>query len=184
MKFAKSVFEWILIIVIAFILSLVIRHFFIDTRIVPTGSMLPTIQLNDRLIVDRFFYKFKPIERGDIVVFKAPDNSMEDKDLVKRVIGLPGETVEIKNGKVYINDRPLNEPYVEYQANYEYGPEKVPEGTYFMLGDFRSESKDSHIWGFLPEEKIIGKVWIRYWPLENIGKLKKPPQNYFEMEGE
>jgi signal peptidase I len=89
-KFAKSVFEWILIIVIAFILSLVIRHFFIDTRIVPTGSMLPTIQLNDRLIVDRFFYKFKPIERGDIVVFKAPDNSMEDKDLVKRVIGLPG----------------------------------------------------------------------------------------------
>ncbi|MGI6449355.1 MAG: signal peptidase I [Desulfitobacteriia bacterium] len=175
----KSVMEWVVIIAVAFVLSIVIRNFVIDTRIVPTGSMLPTIQLQDRLIVDRIFYKFDSFQRGDIIVFEAPESAQEDLDLVKRLIGLPGEKVEIKNGKVFINDQALYEPYIRETPDYDYGPVTVPPNSYFMLGDNRRESKDSHIWGFLPKDKILGKVWVRYWPLDKIGRLTSPPDDYF-----
>lgn len=177
----KSLFEWVVIIAVAFVLSIVIRNYVVDTRIVPTGSMLPTIQLQDRLIVDRLFYKYDIIERGDIIVFQAPVAAMEDKDLVKRVIGLPGEKVEIKNSKVYIDGKALNEPYIGSPVNYEYGPITVPEDSYFMLGDNRGASKDSHVWGFLPSDKILGRVWIRYWPLKEFGILNILPEEYFEQ---
>jgi len=169
----KSVVEWVVIIAVAFVLSIVIRNYVVDTRIVPTGSMLPTIQLQDRLIVDRLFYQYDTIDRGDIIVFQAPEAAQEDKDLVKRVIGLPGEKVEIKNSKVYIGDQALDEPYIVSPADYEYGPVTVPEDSYFMLGDNRTASKDSHIWGFLPSDKILGRVWIRYWPIKEFGALDK-----------
>ncbi|UWG99095.1 signal peptidase I [Dehalobacter sp. DCM] len=176
--FMKSLFEWVIIIAVAFALSLVIRNFLIDTRIVPTGSMLPTIQLEDRLIVDRFFYKYGDIQRGDIIVFEAPDEIMKDEDLVKRVIGLPGETIQVTNSKVYINGQVLDEPYVESSANYEFGPYTIPEGTFFMMGDNRPISYDSHRWGALDGEKIIGKVWVRYWPFDRLGPLTKLPEDY------
>jgi signal peptidase I len=175
----KSLSEWIIIIAVAFLLSLVIRNYVIDTRIVPSGSMLPTIQLQDRLIVDRVFYKGDSFKRGDIIVFQAPETAMEDKDLVKRLIGLPGEKVEIKNGKVFIGDKALNEPYVESPPDYDYGPITVPPDSYFMLGDNRSASKDSHVWGFLPSDKILGRVWIRYWPANSFGPLAAAPEKYF-----
>jgi len=171
--------EWVFIIAIAFLLSIVIRTYVLDTRIVPTGSMLPTIQLQDRLIVDKFVYKFKPLERGDVIVFKAPDSADEDLDLVKRLIGLPGEEVQIKDGKVWIDGKCLNEPYVSSPPNYEYGPVVVPEGQYFFLGDNRNQSKDSHIWGFMPSENVLGRVWVRYWPLSGIGHLQGAPDPYF-----
>lgn len=176
----KSLMEWVVIIAVAFVLSIIIRNYAIDTRIVPTGSMLPTIQLNDRLIVDRIFYKFDDFKRGDIIVFEAPETSDEELDLVKRLIGLPGEKVEIKNGKVFIEDKPLNEPYIMEPPNYEYGPVTVPEDSYFMLGDNRTASKDSHIWGFVPSDKILGRVWIRYWPLNKFGALGAIPEQYLE----
>jgi len=178
--FMKSLFEWVVIVAIAFVLSMVIRNYLIDTRIVPTGSMLPTIQLQDRLIVDRFFYKCGDIKRGDVIVFEAPESMMKDEDLVKRVIGLPGEKLEVKNGKVYINDRVLDEPYVEYPADYEFGPVTVPEDSYFMMGDNRPASYDSHRWGALPKDKILGRVWIRYWPLDSLGPLTKLPEDYLK----
>lgn len=177
--FMKSLMEWVVIIAVAFVLSIFIRNYVIDTRIVPTGSMLPTIQLQDRLIVDRVFYKFDSFKRGDIVVFQAPDSAQEDLDLVKRLIGLPGEKVEIKNGKVFINDQALNEPYIMAPPDYDYGPVTVPKNSYFMLGDNRTASKDSHIWGFLPSDKILGKVWIRYWPMNKFGPLASAPKEYF-----
>jgi signal peptidase I len=178
-RFLKSVLEWIIIIAVAFLLSLVIRTFVIDTRIVPTGSMLPTIQLDDRLIVDRLFYKFDTIKRGDIIVFRATREMVaEDEDLVKRAIGLPGEKVQIKNGKVFINDRELNEPYIAEPPVYDYGPVTVPAGSYFMLGDNRNDSKDSHIWGFLDSKLILGRVWVRYWPLDRFGSIGNVPENY------
>ena len=180
MKFLKSLFEWIVIIVVAFVLSLVIRNFVIDTRIVPTGSMLPTIQLDDRLIVDRLFYKFDMINRGDIVVFKSTkDMVSEEEDLVKRVIGLPGEEIQIKNGKVFVNGKALYEPYIAEAPAYEYGPVTVPPNSYFMLGDNRNDSKDSHIWGFVDSDLILGRVWIRYWPLDRFGKVNQIPPDYF-----
>jgi len=175
----KGLSEWIIIIAIAFVLSIVIRNYLIDTRIVPSGSMLPTIQLQDRLIVDRAFYKYDTIERGDIIVFKAPEAADEDLDLVKRAIGLPGEKLEVKQGIVYINDKMLNEPYVVEPADYDYGPVEIPEDSYFMLGDNRRYSKDSHVWGFVPSDNILGRVLIRYWPLEGFGHLVKAPEVYF-----
>lgn len=171
--------EWVIIIAVAFVLSIVIRTFLVDTRIVPTGSMLPTIQLQDRLIVDRILYKYDSFERGEIIVFKAPEPAKEELDLVKRLIGLPGEKVEIKNGKVFIEDKALYEPYINAPPDYDYGPVTVPPNSYFMLGDNRTASKDSHVWGFLPADKILGKVWIRYWPMDKFGALTKPPEEYF-----
>jgi len=168
----KNLFEWLGIIAFAFILLLIIRIFLLDTRIVPTGSMLPTIQLQDRLIVDKLLFKFSKIERGDIVVFRAPPASGEKDDLVKRVIGLPGEEIEVKDGKVLVNGDALEENYLQERPNYQYKPVQVPPDSYFVLGDNRRSSNDSHVWGFVPQEDIKGKVWIRYWPLNSFGTLK------------
>ncbi|NMA68197.1 MAG: signal peptidase I [Desulfitobacterium sp.] len=171
-KYIRTILEWGSLIVIAWMLSFGIRTFFLDTRIVPTGSMLPTIQLQDRLIFDKFFYRNQPLQRGDIVMLTAPEGSGETDDLVKRIIGLPGETIEIRDGQVFIDEIPIEEPYLKEPPDYEYGPVKIPEGMYVVLGDNRNNSKDSHVWGFVPEKNIQGKVLIRYWPLENWGKLK------------
>lgn len=178
-KILSSLAEWVVIIAIAFALSIVLRNYLIDTRIVPTGSMLPTIQLQDRLIVDRVMYKYDEVKRGDIIVFSAPEAAEEDKDLVKRVIGLPGDKLEIKEGMVYIDDKVLNEPYIQQPADYNYGPVIVPDESYFMLGDNRRYSKDSHVWGYVLDENILGRVWIRYWPLDSFGYLTKAPEVYF-----
>ncbi|EHQ91909.1 signal peptidase I [Desulfosporosinus youngiae] len=167
----KKLLEWALIIALGFILSFVIRTFLLDPRIVPTGSMLPTIRLQDRLLVDKLIFKFSPIERGDIIVFHAPPESGEKDDLVKRVIGLPGEQIEVKDGNVLVNGNILQENYLLEKPDYQYGPATVPEDAYFVLGDNRRHSNDSHMWGFLPEQTIKGKVWIRYWPPSMTGPL-------------
>jgi signal peptidase I len=171
--------EWLVLLLVAFLLTLLIRTFVLDNRIVPTGSMLPTIQLNDRLFVDKLLYKAQGIERGDVVVFHAPENIGEEKDMVKRVIGLPGETLEIANGLVYINEQALDEPYVAEAPNYAFGPVVVPEDAYFVMGDNRNHSLDSHVWGVLAESYITGRIWIRYYPLSAFGKLTEPPADYF-----
>jgi len=170
----KNLLEWVGIIAFAFILSFVVRTFLLDPRIVPTGSMLPTIQLQDRLIVDKLLYKFSGIERGSIVVFSAPPASGEKDDLVKRVIGLPGEEIQVKDGKVMVNGIALKENYLLEKPDYPYGPITVPVDSYFVLGDNRRWSNDSHMWGFVPKSNIKGKVWIRYWPLSTFGKLDGP----------
>lgn len=167
----KNLFELFSLLVIALILSFIVRTFLLDTRIVPTGSMLPTIQLNDRIIVDKLMFKFGEIERGNIVVFHAPPDSGEKDDLIKRVIGLPGENIQIKDGKVLVNGVALKENYLLEKPDYQYGPKIVPDYSYFVLGDNRRFSNDSHMWGFVPKKNIIGKTLIRYWPLNTLGKL-------------
>ena len=170
-KLWREIIEWVLLLLLAWVISLVIRAYVLDTRIVPTGSMIPTIQLQDRLLVDKLFFKFSELKRGDIVVFHAPPAANESDDLVKRIIGLPGETLEVRDGMVWINGEALDEPYIYEQPDYLYGPEVIPDHSYFVMGDNRRNSKDSHFWGFLPEENITGRVIIRYWPLSDWGKL-------------
>jgi signal peptidase I len=166
--------ETISIIVIAFILAMILRTFVIEGRIIPTGSMLPTIQLQDRVMVNKFIYYFKDPERGDIVVFDPPDVLNSNFDYIKRVIGLPGETVEIKDGKVYINERSLVEPYLAETINYEYGPVVVPEDAYFVLGDYRNNSFDSHRWNaWLTRDHIKGKAFLVYWPIKEICVMER-----------
>jgi signal peptidase I len=168
----RLIFEAVQIVVFALVLSWGLRSAIVEARVVPTGSMLPTIQLQDRVIVDKIVFKFRDIKHGDVVVFHPPSNIIQKDDLLKRVIGLPGDKVEIKDGKVFINDLPLNESYILEQPKYQYGPVKVPESSFFVLGDNRNDSNDSHNWGMLSEKNLVGKAILVYWPINRFGQLK------------
>ncbi|MGI6119960.1 MAG: signal peptidase I [Desulfosporosinus sp.] len=170
----RFLFELVEIVLVAFALSWVLRTFVIEARIVPTGSMLPTIQLEDRLIVDKFFFKhFDQIKHGDIIVFHPPPEAQATEDYIKRVVGLAGDKIQIRNHKTYVNDQLLFEPYVVDQSKYDFGPFVVPPGTVFVMGDNRNNSADSREWGVLPTESIIGRALFRYWPLNQIGALAR-----------
>lgn len=173
-KTGRFIFDVLQVLVFSFVCSWGLRATVADARVVPTPSMLPTIQLQDRLVVDKISYKFSEVKRGDVVVFRPPSNvDQSGTDWVKRVIGLPGEKVEVRDGRVFINEKELAEPYEMEKPNYKFGPFVVPDGTYFVLGDNRNNSKDSHYWGELSNQNIVGKVFIRYWPLDHFGPLAK-----------
>ncbi|MGA1864980.1 MAG: signal peptidase I [bacterium] len=157
---------------------------------IPAGSMLETLQIGDHLLVKKFAYYLKEPERGDIVVFKYPKD--QKRDFIKRIIGLPGEKIEIKDKKVFINGKQLNEPYVEFKdfgnifdknhpAYYidpyakrrdNIGPEYIPSDSYFVMGDNRDFSQDSRYWGFVNRELIKGKAYKIYWPPDRIGPIE------------
>ena len=163
-KQVKEIVEWILILVFAVAAALLINRYVIIKAEVPTGSMEHTIEVDDRILGFQLSYVFSDPQRGDVVIFPYPDNP--ETTYVKRVIGLPGETVEIKNGSVYIDGTPIEEPYLKEEMRGEYGPYVVPEGCYFMLGDNRNSSQDSRKWKntYLKEEDIMAKVLFRYSP--------------------
>ena len=162
----KEIRDYVCLIILAFVLAFLMNKFVYANAQVPTGSMIPVVAPGDRLIVNRLAYLFEEPKRGDIVMFAFPDD--EKDNYLKRIIGLPGEKVEIKDGLVYINDskKPLDEPYINDPPNGNYGPYNVPEGCYFMLGDNRDESKDARFWEnkFVKKEKIVGKAWLKYYP--------------------
>ena len=169
----KEIFEWVKIIVSAALIAFVLNTFIIANSEVPSGSMENTIMTGDRVIGSRLSYHFGDPKRGDIAIFRFPDN--ESIYYVKRIIGLPGETVDIIDGKVYIDgsDTPLDEPYIrepmipEAPMHFE-----VPEGCYFMMGDNRNYSMDARRWEntYVKREKIIAKVLFRYFPKPGILK--------------
>ncbi len=154
-----------------------IRTFIAEARYIPSGSMLPTLQINDRLIIDKISYDFSNPKRGDIVVFN-PTKTLEAENFhvafIKRVIGLPGDKVEVKNGRVYVNNLPIKENYLEARPDYQWGPVVVPVNSYLVLGDNRNDSYDSHYWGFVPRQNIIGKAMFRFWPFNRIGDIERP----------
>ena len=162
----KEIRDYVCLIILAFVLAFLMNKFVYANAQVPTGSMIPVVEPGDRLIVNRLAYLFEEPKRGDIVMFAFPDD--EKDNYLKRIRGLPGEKVEIKDGLVYINDskKPLDEPYINDPPNGNYGPYNVPEGCYFMLGDNRDESKDARFWEnkFVKKEKIVGKAWLKYYP--------------------
>ena len=163
----REIIEWIIVIAISALLALALDKFIIVNAKIPSASMEPTIMTGDRLIGNRLAYINDLPQRGDIVIFKYPDN--EKEYFIKRVIGLPGETVTVKNGLVYIDDSdtPLDESdYVVTTPLGDFGPYKVPEGAYFMMGDNRNNSMDSRYWNhpYVYKDKILGKAWARYWP--------------------
>jgi len=125
-------------------------------------SMEPNLHDGQYLIVNKLVYYFRSPQRGDIVVFHYPRNPR--RDFIKRVIGLPGEKVEIKGEHIFINDEELEEPYTVHEGNYAWGPQVMGPDEYFVLGDNRNSSSDSHNWGPVPRDDIIGKAWISYWP--------------------
>ncbi|MFP5527821.1 signal peptidase I [Peptococcus simiae] len=161
--------EFVVPVAIAIVLVLFLRHFIVGTYYIPSGSMIPTLGLNNQVVVTKLSYKMHEPERGDIVVFKYPVNEkegLEEMDYVKRLIGLPGERVEVKNNTVFIDGKPLEEPYVAADTNMpDFGPVQVPEDEYFMMGDNRNHSSDSRYWGTVEEDYLIGKAQFIYWPI-------------------
>ncbi|MDF2630754.1 MAG: lepB2, partial [Symbiobacteriaceae bacterium] len=164
-----NVKEWAKDLAIALAVGLLLKASVADARMVPTPSMVPTVQVGDRIFVEKVFVKWLGVERGDIIVFTPPVPSTDD--YLKRVIGLPGETVEVNNGKVYINGEVLEEDYLAETIRYKYGPVTVPEGKVLVLGDNRNYSEDSHRWGMLDQSAIHGRAWLRYWPFNRAGTL-------------
>jgi signal peptidase I len=192
--FKKSTLrEYFESIVIAVILALFIRTFIVQAFKIPTGSMEENLLIGDHLLVNKFVFgptaswlertllPIGTVRRDDVIVFKYPEEP--DRDFIKRVIGLPGETVEVRQKKVYINGHPLDEPFVHYlqpastpsefrevtsfDVRDRYGPVTVPPNQYFVMGDNRDNSQDSRYWGFLPRDYIKGKALIVYWSYES-----------------
>lgn len=184
--------EWVETIVIAIVLALIIRTFVIEVFLIPSGSMEPTLYphfgskflwifgregredwLSDRVIVNKFIYRFRDPSRFEIVVFKFPYTRPGEpqRNYIKRVIGLPSETISVKNGSVYINNIPLEEKHPMFPDNSNYGPMEISEEHYFVMGDNRPNSADSRYWGFLPKEKITGPAFLRIWPPWKIGSI-------------
>jgi signal peptidase I len=134
-------------------------------------SMLPELVDQERIFVNKFVYRIEKISRKDIVVFWYPKDPT--KSYIKRVIGMPGDVVEVKSGAVYVNDQPLDEPYLnpDYMDHRTYAPVHVDPGFYYVLGDHRNQSNDSRMWGLVPERYIYGKAVFRYWPMNKMGTL-------------
>ncbi|WP_418790073.1 signal peptidase I [Phosphitispora sp. TUW77] len=158
-------------VAIAVVLAFIIRFFLFQPFYIPTGSMEPVLTKGDRIIVSKIHYRLDNPARGDIVVFKYPIDP--DRDFVKRVIGLPGETLEIRDSMLYINGEFVEQPFLSPGLKYgSYGPVTIPQGHYFMMGDNRNNSEDSRFWGMLPQENIIGKTLLIYWPLNRVQLLR------------
>lgn len=166
---AKEIFSYSKIILTAAAISFGLNHYVIANAVVPTGSMEATIQPEDRIVINRLAYISAEPERGDIISFWYPDN--ESDNYLKRVIGLPGETIEGKDGEIYINGELLEEDYIKEKSYIDFGPYEVPENCYFVMGDNRNDSHDSRFWQhkFVSKEKIVGKAMIKYYPhFENL----------------
>lgn len=170
----SEIFEWIKVVIIAGVLALTITHF-VKPTIVRGESMVPTLHPNDYLIMNRVAYRSKPVSYLDVIVFHSNlsldgESSTKKKDLVKRVIGLPGDVIEVRDGKVYRNGEELNEPYINDGVTDRDTMVVVPENQYFVMGDNRlnsSDSRDEQV-GMVPKESIIGKVTLRLFPFNQI----------------
>jgi signal peptidase I len=169
-------FDWAETIVVALVLALVIRAFFLQVFWIPSGSMETTLDIGDRIVVNKVIYNFRSPKRFEIIVFRAvPAMGEEKKDLIKRIIGLPGETLEIKDGLPSINGKPVEYPAGMIETmNQDYanvGPIDIPADSYFVMGDNRPASADSRYWGFLPKKNLIGKAFLRIWPLTKFNLI-------------
>ena len=158
-------------IVVAGSLALLISKFLFQTSLVFSGSMIPTMKINDRLIVNKLSFYFGDPQRADILVFESPTG--DGREFVKRLVGLPGETIELKRGTIYINGHPITFPGVVIQRDYSaFGPYQIPENHYFFVGDNRANSADSRVWGTVPKDDLIGKALFTFWPIQSIQVLQ------------
>jgi signal peptidase I len=168
----KEAIEWVQAIVTAVVLALLIRIYLFEIILVVGESMVPTLDDGDRVFVSKIVYIIGEPERGDLVIFKTPEDGRTS--YVKRLIGLPGDQVRIEDGVVYVNDEPLAEPYIAEQPYNDFALETVPEDKIFVLGDNRNHSKDSrdyHV-GFVPMDNLVGKAMWRIWPLDSLSAIK------------
>lgn len=168
--------EWFKSLIWAVAIALFIRAFLIGNFKIPSTSMVPTLKVGDRLLSNNVIYRLREPKRGEVVIFKYPEDPK--RDFVKRMIGLPGERVMIKNGRIFINgevveEGPIAKIYYYSEGFYGNGEEvEVPEGCYYVLGDNSINSRDSRYWGFVPKKNIVGKALFIYWPPWRMGVIK------------
>lgn len=171
--------EWAEALIVALLLTLVIRTFVVQAFKIPSSSMHPTLMKGDKLFVNKFIYHFREPERWEIIVFKYPEDPK--KDFIKRVVGLGGESLEIRDGGIWIDGVRQNPPEdISWAVYYNQEPfggsgqrVVIPKGTYYVLGDNSLSSRDSRYWGFVPKKNLVGKAFIRWWPLLRIGRLDR-----------
>jgi len=162
----REIVEWVLVVVVAVAAALVIRTFVFEPVRVDKNSMINTLHHNEYMIVTKYQYLFDDPERFDIVICHYPGRG--NTNFVKRVVGIPGDTVAMRGGVLYVNGEPVEEEYIDYPANYEMAEVTVEEGHYFVLGDNRASSNDSHIIGLLTRSQIVGKVRLVAWPFSEF----------------
>jgi signal peptidase I len=170
----RNAVEWVVIIGGAFLVAFVVKTFLIQAFFIPSGSMLPTLHEEDRVLVNKLSYDLHDVHRGDLVVFERPENEAagQIKDLIKRVVGLPGERIESRDGDVYIDGDLLEEPYLADGAETTgLEPQTVPEGHVFVMGDNRGDSMDSRVFHAINEDLIVGRAFVRVWPLPDLSLL-------------
>lgn len=170
MAYKKIFREYFVTFAFAIVISFGIREAVAQPFVIPSGSMIPTINIGDRILANKLVYRIRTPQRGEIVVFQPP-SELGSTPFVKRLIGLPGDTIEVKDGKVYVNGKIFRKGFTG-KMNYNYGPVKVPYKRIFLLGDNRDNSFDSHVWGFVPMKNIIGEGFIIYWPPQSVKLLK------------
>ena len=165
--------ELCLTILVAFVLVFgLVRPFVLEAFRIPSESMVPTLQVGDRVLANKFIYRFTEPERGDVVVFESVGEG-DDQKLIKRVVGVAGDEIDVRNGILLVNGEEQREPYLNENLpfNGSYGPTEVPEGHVFVMGDNRANSADSRVFGPLPTENIEGEAFMRFWPVSEIKSL-------------
>lgn len=170
----RSIVEWVVVVGGALVIALVIKTFLLQAFYIPSSSMVSTLNVGDRVLVNKLSYDVHDVNRGDIIVFERPAGEGEGgiTDLIKRVVGLPGDTVEGQNGQVLIDGEPLAEPYLdEGVTTTDFAPVEIPAGHLFMMGDNRGDSRDSRFFGPVDEDAIVGRAFFRVWPLGDISTL-------------
>lgn len=181
----REAWEWFKSLAIAFVLAMFIRHFFFQAFKIPSSSMEPTLQVGDHLIANKLAFRLREPERGEVIIFKFPD-PRDRRDFVKRLVGLPGETITIADGRIHIDGQPVDDPRLErhYYNQGELGlvlpgddrPAvrgiTIPDNKYFVLGDNSANSSDSRYWGFLPRGDLLGTAAFIYWPPRRWGAIQ------------
>jgi signal peptidase I len=170
----RNMVEWVAIVAGALAVALVVKTFLVQAFFIPSLSMYPTLDVGDRVLVNKLSYKMHDVHRGDLVVFERPPGQTASaiKDLIKRVVGLPGDTLESRNGSVYVDGKKLDEPYLPAGVTTESLPrQQIPAGRVFVMGDNRSNSSDSRVFGPIDEDTIVGRAFVRVWPIPHISLL-------------
>lgn len=174
-KFGLFVFEIAKVVLISLAIILPIRMFLVQPFYVEGASMEPNFYQNEYLIINEIAYRFEEPSRGEVIIFKNPKNTKNY--FIKRVIGLPGETVEVQSGKVFVNGQELDEPYIKNFSTQSYEAQTLSDTEYFFLGDNRINSYDSRTFGPVDRKYVIGKVWFRGWPIDRIDSFNLPEYN-------
>ncbi len=168
-KKRKTVNENLDSVVIAGITALLLITFIVRTFYIPSSSMVPTLKIGDFILVNKFVYRFYQPARHDVIVFSPPPSAQaEGKEFIKRIVAVGGDTVEVKDNKLFINDIPQEEPFINESPNYIMPKVSVPQASLFVMGDNRNNSDDSHVWGFLPKENIEGKAVLIFFPFTRL----------------